>query len=370
MNKEATPKKTSSLEQTSPHMPQLDALRAFAVAGVAYHHWIPQKYHYGIPFWAGVPLFFVLSGFLISSILIQCRSGDLWFAMRAFYARRFLRIFPLFYFVILTAYVLNLPPMRETVLWHLSYLSNFYFFFHQGWNGNVSHFWSLAVEEQFYLFWPAIVLFSPARRLLHWFLALCAIGVLSIVLLPLFFPDTKMLAVLPNYNFLALGLGSLLALRKTYPKTLNTLTDCSKYSVVLFAILTAISACGIHFKGITQLSYCTMVVAFFWLIFRASIGFKGWLGKCLTMPILVYLGRISYGLYVLHMFADYPVDVFCRRVIGVSSSSLTFTQILALKFCATILGAIISWHLLEYPINSLKRWFPYRRKRDENNQAT
>jgi len=176
MNDTANPIMTSTTDQTSSHMPQLDALRAFAVAGVAYFHWIPKKYHYSIPFWAGVPLFFVLSGFLISSILIQCRHyGDPWFAMRAFYARRFLRIFPLFYSIIVAAYVLNLAPMRETVLWHVSYLSNFYFFFHQGWNGNVSHFWSLAVEEQFYLFWPAIVLFAPTQRLLHWFLAFCVI---------------------------------------------------------------------------------------------------------------------------------------------------------------------------------------------------
>lgn len=105
MNGKPSPGRGSSPGETSPHMPQLDALRAFGVIGVAYFHWVPTRYHYRIPFWGGVRLFFVLSGFLISSILVRCRhQGNLWFAMRAFYARRFLRIFPLFYSIIALAY--------------------------------------------------------------------------------------------------------------------------------------------------------------------------------------------------------------------------------------------------------------------------
>jgi len=181
---------------------------------------------------------------------------------------------------------------------------------------------------------------------------------MSIILLPLCFPETQLLGVLPNYNFFALGLGSLLALRNKHQELLKTLIACSLYSLALFVLLTAVSASGIHFKGIGQLTYCSMIGGFFGLINRASYGFKGWFGKLLTLPILVYLGRISYGLYLLHNFAHFPVYLFCGRVIGVYT--LRFSQELALKACATILGAIISWHCLEYPINSLKRLFPYR----------
>ena len=146
----------SSPGQMPSRMPHLDALRTFAVIGVAYFHWVPTRYHYRIPFWGGVPLFFVLSGYLISSILVRCRhQGNLWFAMRAFYARRCLRLFPLFYSIIALAYLFDVPPMTQTILWHLSYLSNFDFFFHEHSGGSVSHFWSLAVEERFYLIWPA-----------------------------------------------------------------------------------------------------------------------------------------------------------------------------------------------------------------------
>ena len=352
------------MEQTTSHMPQLDALRALAVGAVAYSHWIPEKWHFGLPLGSGgVQLFFVLSGFLISTILIQCRQySDIWFALRAFYARRFLRIFPLFYSLIFIAYALDIPPMRETVLWHLSYLSNFYFFFNQSWNGSISHFWSLAVEEQFYLFWPAIVLFAPTHRLLYWFLSLCVLGILSIFCIPLLFPNAKLLGVLPNYNFFALGLGSLLALRNAYPNLLRTIIACSIYSLPLYALLTITSEFDIHFTGIDQLRYLSMVVCFFWLINRASQGFTGWLGMLLEQPILMYLGRISYGIYVLHNFSDVPVSWFCRNVVGVSD--LKFGVIgLALKCIATILGATISWYILEKPFNSLKAHFPYRSQR-------
>jgi peptidoglycan/LPS O-acetylase OafA/YrhL len=366
------PKLTSSLDQTrSSHMPQLDALRALAVGAVAYHHWIPTTYHFGIPFGSGgVQLFFVLSGFLISSILLRCRKyGDPWFALRGFYARRSLRICPLFYSVVIAAYLINLRPMRQTVFWHLSYLSNFYFFLHHGWHGSISHFWSLAVEEQFYLFWPTVVLFAPNQRLLQSFLTLCVVGVLSIVLLPSLFPG-ELVAVLPTYNFWALGLGALLALRNASSKMLRILLACSVWSLVLFVMLTTISNCGVHFKWMEQLKYLSMVAAFVWLIDRASHGFKGWIGSCLTLPILVYLGRISYGLYILHPFADVPVEI-CRRLSG--KSSFTLAQEVALKTCVTILGAIISWRLLEKPVNSLKTLFPYRRKSEPDtnpNQAS
>jgi peptidoglycan/LPS O-acetylase OafA/YrhL len=343
-------------------MPQLDALRAFAVAGVAFFHWTPEEYHYGIPLWSGVPLFFVLSGFLISSILIHCRRGDLWFAMRAFYARRFLRIFPLFYLTIFAAYVLEIPPMRETFLWHVSYLSNFYLFFRQGWDGRVSHFWTLAVEEQFYLFWPMVVLFAPKHQLLNWVLALCAVGALSILVAPLFFPNTKLLGVLPNFNFFALGLGSLLALRNMHPRMVERLTIFSVYAIVLFFVLNSLKKLGFTSYGIGEISYLALVVSFFGLVSKASTGFGGWLGKFLTIPSILYLGRISYGLYVLHLFADFPVDLFCRKVLGISTSTLSFTQVLALKVIFTVLGAMISWHCIEKPINSLKSFFPYRKK--------
>ncbi len=84
-------------------------------------------------------------------------------AFRQFYARRVLRIFPLLYLVLGLAAVLNIPPVRQTFAWHAAFLTNFYIFLH-GFNHLTSHFWSLAVEEQFYLVWPWIILLVSRRR--------------------------------------------------------------------------------------------------------------------------------------------------------------------------------------------------------------
>lgn len=145
------------------HMKQLDGLRAIAVLSVLYYHFYSNALPFGI---MGVRLFFVLSGFLITGILLQCRrlaetgGQSSLFTLRRFYIRRFLRIFPLFYLVLLVSAVINLQGFRDGLWWHAAYLSNVYFA--AGGNaGATIHFWSLSVEEQFYLIWPWLILYVP-----------------------------------------------------------------------------------------------------------------------------------------------------------------------------------------------------------------
>jgi peptidoglycan/LPS O-acetylase OafA/YrhL len=87
------------------------------------------------------------------------------FTLRQFYIRRFLRIFPLFYATLLVAWACGVAEVRASIGWHVAYLSNVYFALTDAWHPPVSHFWSLAVEEQFYLVWPFLVLLAPARLL-------------------------------------------------------------------------------------------------------------------------------------------------------------------------------------------------------------
>jgi peptidoglycan/LPS O-acetylase OafA/YrhL len=108
---------------------------------------------------------FALSGFLISGMLIDASAAasnprEKWYLLRHLYIRRLLRLAPLFYADLLIAVLLNVPTFRESWAWHVVYASNFYQWFH-GQGGWGSHLWSLAVEEQFYLFWPLILIFMP-----------------------------------------------------------------------------------------------------------------------------------------------------------------------------------------------------------------
>src|SRR5215831_17608728 len=124
---------------TTHYMPQLDGLRAFAVGAVLIHHFFQPARVGGVDFaLLGVWLFFVLSGFLITGILLRSRDqldhgqkrGRL---IRHFYARRFLRIFPLYYLVLALAATFNLSDVRDTLFWHLTYLSNYLFSTQQQW---------------------------------------------------------------------------------------------------------------------------------------------------------------------------------------------------------------------------------------------
>ena len=164
-------------------LPTLDGLRAIAVLLVVPHN-LNLIATYGSPDlfvaavhrgWIGVQLFFVLSGFLITGILLDARDAPDYY--RSFFVRRVLRIFPLYYATLLVLFVLLpafglLPssfrrdPMVELSYW--AYFSNWYGPFHQGPEA-VSHFWSLAIEEQFYLLWP----FAIHRRSAGWVMRLC-----------------------------------------------------------------------------------------------------------------------------------------------------------------------------------------------------
>src|SRR5262245_50147613 len=112
----------------SEHLPQLDSVRALAVLGVLAAHWLPANWTYIIPIGTiSVRVFFVLSGFLITGILLRSRqqaaaSGAKWHSLRQFYVRRFLRIFPLFYAVLAVIAILDVPLVRQSFPWHLCYL--------------------------------------------------------------------------------------------------------------------------------------------------------------------------------------------------------------------------------------------------------
>jgi peptidoglycan/LPS O-acetylase OafA/YrhL len=340
------------------YVPQLDALRGIAVAAVAYSHWIAPQYQFGVRWGTvGVTLFFVLSGYLISGILLNCRAhSDRPFALRSFYARRFLRIFPLYYLVLLILVTVNLPPVRQTIFWHLAYLSNFYFLYHGGWHGPISIFWTLAVEEQFYLFWPTVLLFVP-KRAVPWAIAgLFAVGLASRLLLPVFIPEKPLLIVLPNMSFAAFGIGAFLAYAKQRPELMK-FVPYAAVGFPLFAVSLWMRSTGGFHYGPAEVEYLALILAFAWLIAKATPDCRGVLGALLALPPLVYLGRISYGVYLLHNFSHIPVRMVAEflHVPALHTGAIGTL----LQFAATLVAAGLSWRFFESPLNSLKRYFPY-----------
>jgi peptidoglycan/LPS O-acetylase OafA/YrhL len=350
------------------YRPQLDALRALAVGGVLYAHaWHPPKL-LDLPLgnW-GVRLFFVISGFLISGILFRARddapsSGGVGRQWRVFYVRRVLRIFPLYYATLAIAWLANIPDVRHEIGWHLLYLSNVYFVRLGEFGRWTGHFWSLSVEEQFYLVWPALALLLPRRALGPLILAAIGVGPLSRWGLQ----SINWVApwALAPAMFDSLGMGALLAWSQWragegvgyVPPWLRAAVRPALIAFLLLHFGKGKLPHGWTFDFLFEDTAAAVVYA--WLVARAAAGWAGRTGRVLSWPPLTYLGRISYGIYMLQIFGWYVgLQLFSR--LGVDSPPELPK---ALLYSGLTVGfAALSWHFFERPINDLKRIFPYHR---------
>lgn len=348
-------------------MPQLDALRAFAVFAVMFVHFVGH-----VPQWlllvpwaaCGVELFFVLSGFLITGILLDSRnrieSGvSAWWMLRQFYVRRFLRIFPLYYAVILVGRIIQLTGFTKTFGWNLAYMTNFYILTKGEWIGAASHLWTLSVEEQFYLAWPWIVFFLPKKWLLPTFASIVFFAVVyRAVAFDWFGP---WLNVTPFASFDCFGAGALLAMaqRREYegnPRLRRTLCIIGlSLGTPLLIIALAGQFSPRSIPGRLGAMNLAMTFLFTPLISGAASGFTGLPGLILMQKPIRYIGKISYGIYIYHV----PVS----WLIGGSKWLYALPRFIphsAVFLVVTMAVAALSWHLFERPINQLKRLFPYR----------
>jgi peptidoglycan/LPS O-acetylase OafA/YrhL len=357
-------------EHARGYMPQLDALRALAVAAVAWSHWAPHEMHGGI-LWGpyGVKLFFVLSGFLITSILLDCREagevspGGAWFALRSFYVRRFLRLMPLYYATLLLAALCNVKPVRETLGWTLSYTANFYFFQRGGWNGVISHFWSLAVEEQFYLVWPWVIMFLPKRWLKPAVIGTVVASAGAWLVLAMLNTHSPVMVGLPVLCCDALGLGALLALLPKAAPRERLATLALRIGLPCWVVVEALSRFGINHPLLFWLKQESVLLVFLWMIQRAAVGFPGLVGRVLENRALVGLGTISYGLYIIHNFAPTMLGPLARMLDLPRWATRGLPNRVLLCTLITIALAWVSWQIMEQPIQGWKRFFPYRRKK-------
>ena len=354
------------------YMVQLDSLRALAAAMVVvYHFWRParESVHFG---GIGVRVFFVLSGFLITGILLHSRTmverggparGG---AVRRFYLRRFLRIFPLYYFALILAWFGRVSGIRTELPWHAAYLSNVRFFLdnaaHPGvWGGHLSHLWSLAVEEQFYLVWPWIILFARRRWLPAIALGLVAVGpVFRAVVAQLTGNDVT--PILPLGCIDSLALGAYLAMTvdpeyRAHPLVRPVGPAALWLGTALFAAHQA--ALGSSSLWLFRIVAFDLAIALMgaWLVARAATGFTGPAGRLLELGPLRYLGTISYGIYVYHLMLPELLPRVARRLGHADLLAALGDQTVPyLIFYAalTVAVAAISWHGFEGPINRLK----------------
>ncbi len=322
--------------------------------------------------WVGVDLFFVLSGFLITGVLLKLPRERFF---RVFYLRRTLRIFPIYY-LFLTFFFLGLPLLinikndpwlaglidQQAVFW--LYIQNWLFSYTGRFPGSsyLDHFWSLAIEEQFYIFWPAVV-FLLNRRLL---LLLCPI-LMTLALslrVQLLMGGSSWVSVYVNTltRMDTLICGALLCL--LYESRLPLLQAGRKWLVALVALLLVILAALITVQtnfalgmGTQTVGYLVIALLFALLIHFTLQSDGGLLQRLFERPWLVMLGKYSYGIYILH----WPILYFLYGRSGFHFwATDRFGNLMALALTLTVgigvtLGlAALSWHFFEAPILRLR----------------
>jgi peptidoglycan/LPS O-acetylase OafA/YrhL len=364
----------SKLDTGYIYSPQLDSLRAIAIIGVLLGHFWDESFSDTSVGPMGVRLFFVLSGFLITRILLNCRESinkkqnTIKNQILVFYSRRFLRIFPIYYLLIgfwcaidffdLVA-TLQEPAreVAENIWWFLTYTSNFLFAIRGDWLGVTGHLWSLAVEEQFYVIWPLIVFTVPRRLLLPAIIVVVASG-------PIFRGvgwssglNEVALSSITLSVMDSLGLGALLAYVDRYDLWRGRLRGLC---AALVPVAITLAAGMIDAPDWFYVTFLDLIagLAFVWLVAAASRGISGPVGVLLSWRPLVYVGRISYGAYLYHLFVPWILASVLGRV-GLTVPETQPQRFLILT-AATLLAASLSWHIIERPLNGLKRYIPYR----------
>jgi peptidoglycan/LPS O-acetylase OafA/YrhL len=352
------------------HRPQLDGLRAVAVAAVAWSHW-ERDWQYGFPFGVGVHLFYTLSGFLITGILLGLRDAPRpTSVLSAFYARRALRIMPAFYATLILAALAGVTVVRDSWPWHASYLSNVWIFAGGRWPADVSHFWSLAVEEQFYLVWPCLILFAPAR-----WIGPAIVG--AIATSPLFrwglvsagYRETLSALLVPGCLD-SLGMGALLAwVAVAKPTHYRPLTRALLgIGLPGWLLLRGMNLLGVHVPApMHAIEQTLQACVFAWIVAGAAVGFRGWAGWLLQSLPVTYLGRISYGVYLAHGFAGVMAGGLLS-LFGFADVVVPEPFRLVLLTLVTIGAASVSWFAMERPLNAMKRFVPYQKTAVSNSE--
>ena len=350
------------------YIPQFDGLRGVAVLMVLIGHsgFLERLPHAGMLEYArfSVDSYFVLSGFLITGILLDSKGSENYF--RNFYARRAVRIWPLYYLVLFLVFVVEtlfVPAMRPTVasIWpaFAFYVQNL--IYHDAYPFGLAATWSLAVEEQFYITWPLLIFLLKKRTLT---IVLFSLFVVSLSLRLAFYFRGAESGLVHQYTFSrldAITFGSLAALWLRSPSCTLVRWRTRSYQLLFVGTAGTLLARIVLHRNSSVVGY-----TFLGLLYTGLIGLllvsdirSSLLGRSFSARWLRYMGRISYGIYLLH----YPLFIFWARFINsgklfpsnpVARNLLAFGgQILI----ATVAGSI-SWYFFEEPILRLKERFP------------
>ncbi len=348
------------------HIQELDGLRAIAIIVVLLFHLEAYWFSLG---WAGVTLFFVLSGFLITGILLDAKGSPHY--LRNFYARRGLRIFPIYYLTLFVITVVAVVLGRSVgdLPYYLVYTQNYLLgatSFTPSFPDAFNQSWSLAVEEQFYLLWPLAILWLSRKRLLILTATLFGLGLVSrALLLVLTHNETLMDTALPA-QLEPLAAGAALAILVRSGHDIRAIAVKGMWVAIASGawLLYLVHANGLSAywhpqewaSSPSNLPTVTLLALFFGGIVSMAVAGTPILSHLLRLRPLRHIGKISYGIYMFHFPVYVVVDKFLWHAFPGEPGLVPFAHPVG-KLVITYLLALASWRFVESPLLRLKDRF-------------
>jgi peptidoglycan/LPS O-acetylase OafA/YrhL len=357
----------------------LDSLRAFAVLFVLIHHMLPrQNIHslsgvieqFLLPTGVfGVTMFFVLSGFLISSILLQAKenNSNKLGIVKNFVVRRALRIFPIYYILLIVLLCIGFPFTKGELPFLFTYTSNFFMYSKNMWS-SLGHTWSLSVEEQFYLIWPWLIIFINRKYVKQIFIVFIVIGIgtsfIQSLLRNVAFDDIS--AILTPSCFDAFGIGGLYAYLRYNKTPENALNKMVKLCFIIALFFTLYWKVCPYFEWSTKLFFLSRSIAS--LLSVSTIHYvitnKSRIITTFIFEnrILVFIGKISYGIYLFHYPLITLVQIPMTKLYYHFNQFALFNNcyvLFSIKVITTIILSYVSFELIEKRVLKFKKRFNY-----------
>jgi peptidoglycan/LPS O-acetylase OafA/YrhL len=280
---------------------KIDGLRFVAIVFVLIEHFADTIGHKITAGYYGVDLFFVISGFLITNILLNSKSSFLK-SYKNFVGRRTLRIFPIYYLMLAFMFLIGYEPCRTNIVYLATYTFNYAWVYNKIPMSALTHFWSLAIEEQFYLFWPVFILaFRGMPKVLY--------SITIMIIVVCFFQlTTKYFTAVNEYNFVglfpragSLCLGALGSMLWRDKKINDDFFVNPLWEWIVFAGLI------VSLVATYELKYVVLALCSIFLVLKSvhsDFDLK-FLNRILTNKWAIYVGTISYGIYIFHLPIGY-----------------------------------------------------------------
>ena len=357
-------------------VPELDGLRAFAILPVIFHHSAPQfgwVGFFGEAGWMGVDLFFVLSGYLITGILLKTVGDPHYY--RNFVIRRTLRIFPLYYLCLAlfttAAYLSGGPQWLDMQKWGIGWLVTYLGNVRAAWMHSLppifsfALLWSLQVEEQFYLLYPFVVLRLSRQNLRRFLIGCVVVAPLLRTFLVLSADNPTASYVLMPCRMDALALGGLVAILAQSPSARWPTRTQLRWGVIiigaaalgLYAFVWQAEPLGTQsHPWMASLGYSLNAMAFAALLTTIVLSPSPGLSALLSWRPFTYTGTIAYGLYLLHGPASWIARKLVMSMFGIDVPGHSAASV-AITFPVSFLVAGLCWRYFESPILMLKDRF-------------